>query len=125
MYKGPLLMGYPNKSRSNSAGLNANPRLTLNIAYRRLEELKPDPANPRRHTKKQIRQIADSIKLFGFNVPILVDRHGNIIAGHGRYHACLLLGIIDVPILRLDHLTPEQARAFMIADNRLTEIATW
>ena len=99
-------MGYRNKSRSNFTGLNANPRLTLNIVYRRLEELKPDPANPRRHTKKQIRQIADSIKLFGFNVPILVDCNGKIIAGYGRYHACLLLGITEAPTLCLDHLTP-------------------
>jgi DNA modification methylase len=99
--------------------------LILNIVYRLLEELKPDPANPRHHTKKQIRQIADSIKLFGFNVPILIDREGNIIAGHGRYYACLLLGITKVPTLCLDHLTPEQVRAFMIADNRLTEISTW
>ena len=118
-------MGYPNKSRSNFAEISANLRLTLNIAYRRLEELNPDPANPRRRTKKQIRQIADSIKLFGFNVPILVDCNGKIIAGYGRYHACLLLGITEAPTLCLDHLTPEQARAFMIADNRLTEISTW
>ena len=97
----------------------------ISVVYRRIEELKPDPANPRRHTKKQIRQIADSIKAFGFNVPILIDRYGNVIVGHGRLLACRLLGITEVPTLCLDHLTPAQARAFMIADNRLTEIATW
>ena len=47
-------------------------------------ELKPDPANPRRHSKKQVRQIADSIRVFGFNVPVLIDRDGSVIAGHGR-----------------------------------------
>jgi ParB-like chromosome segregation protein Spo0J len=99
--------------------------LTLNIVDRRIEKLKPNPANPRRHTKKQIRQIADSIETFGFIVPILVDREGNIATGHCRYYACLLLGITVVPTLCLDHLTPEQVRAFMIADNRLTEISTW
>ena len=98
---------------------------TLEIIYRRIDELKPDAANPRRHTKQQIRQIANSIKAFGFNVPLLIDRDGNIIAGHGRSLAARELGLTEVPTLSLDHLTPAQARAFMIADNRLTEIATW
>jgi DNA modification methylase len=93
--------------------------------YRRIDTLKPDPANPRRHTKRQIRQIADSIETFDFNVPILIDGDDNIVAGHGRFFACRLLGITEVPTLCLDHLTPEQARAFRIADNRLTEISTW
>ncbi|MGC1889603.1 MAG: DNA methyltransferase [Stellaceae bacterium] len=93
--------------------------------YRRIDTLKPDPANPRRHTKRQIRQIADSIKTFDFNVPILIDREDKVVAGHGRLLACRLLGITEVPTLCLDHLTAGQARAFMIADNRLTEIGTW
>jgi DNA modification methylase len=93
--------------------------------YRRIDTLKPDPANPRRHTKRQIRQIADSIKTFDFNVPILIDREDKVVAGHGRLLACPLLGITEVPTLCLDHLTAAQARAFMIADNRLTEIGTW
>ena len=95
------------------------------IVYRPIDQLKPDPSNPRRHSKKQIRQIADSIKTFGFNVPVLVDADLNVNAGHGRLLACRLLGITEVPTLCLEHLTPAQARAFMIADNRLTEIATW
>jgi DNA modification methylase len=95
------------------------------IIYRPIDQLKPDPSNPRRHSKKQIRQIADSIKTFGFNVPVLVDADLKVNAGHGRLLGCRLLGITEVPTLCLDHLTPEQARAFMIADNRLTEIATW
>ena len=97
----------------------------LKIVYRAVDELKLDPANPRRHSKKQIRQIANSIRTFGFIVPVLVDRHGRVLAGHGRLLACRELGITEVPTLCLEHLTPEQARAFMIADNRLTEIATW
>src|SRR5437588_5323956 len=95
------------------------------IIYRPIDQLKPDPSNPRRHSKKQIRQIADSIKTFGFNVPVLVDADLNVKAGHGRLLACRELGITEVPTLCLDHLTPAQARAFMITDNRLTEIATW
>jgi DNA modification methylase len=97
----------------------------MSVAYRQIEELKPDPANPRRHTRKQVRQIAESIKAFGFNVPILIDRYGNIIAGHGRWLAGREFGMTEVPTLCLDHLTPAQARAFMIADNRLTEISVW
>ena len=97
----------------------------LEIISRPLAALKPDPANPRQHSNKQIQQIAESIKVFGFNVPILVDREGNVIAGHGRLLACRELGIEEVPTVGLDHLTPAQARVFMVADNRLTEIATW
>jgi ParB-like chromosome segregation protein Spo0J len=97
----------------------------LAVVYRQIDQLTPDPANPRRHSCKQIRQIANRIRAFGLNVPILIDREGKVIAGHGRLLACRLLGITEVPTLCLDHLTPAQVRAFMIADNRLTEIATW
>jgi len=97
--------------------------LDLTIVYHRIETLKPDPANPRLHSKKQIRQIANSIETFGFNVPVLVDAELNVIAGHGRLSACRALGWTEVPTLCLDHLTSAQARAFMIADNRLTEIS--
>jgi DNA modification methylase len=101
------------------------PRFDLTIVYRQTDELKTDPANPRLHSNKQIRQIADSIRTFGFNVPILIDGDDHVIAGHGRLLACRELGCTEVPTLCLDHLSPAQARAFMIADNRLTEIATW
>jgi DNA modification methylase len=97
----------------------------LEIIPQPLAELKPDPANPRRHSKKQIRQIAKSISVFGFNMPVLVDAELNVIAGHGRLLACRELGIDEVPTLCLDHLTPAQVRAFRIADNKLTENATW
>jgi DNA modification methylase len=97
----------------------------LSIVCRQIDELKPNPANPRHHSKKQIQQIAASIDAFGFNVPILIDRKGNVVAGHGRLWACRELGWTEVPTLCLDHLSPEQARAFMIADNKLTENADW
>src|SRR6266446_1245876 len=97
----------------------------LAVVDRSIGQLKPDAANPRLHSKKQIRQIANSIEAFGFNVPILIDRDDKLIAGHGRLLACRELGWSEVPTLCLDHLTPAQARAFAIADNRLTEIATW
>ena len=98
---------------------NSKCGLSLSIVYRRIGELKPDPANPRRHTKQQIRKIADSIRTFGFNVPVLIDRENNVVAGCGRLLACRELGWTEVPTLCLDHLTPAQARAFRIADNRL------
>jgi DNA modification methylase len=98
---------------------------SLKIIYQQIEDLKLDPGNPRVHSKKQIGQIAESIKVFGFIVPILIDRNGKIICGHGRLMAARALGIIKVPTVHLDHLTEAQARAFMIADNRLTEIASW
>jgi DNA modification methylase len=103
----------------------STPRVSLIVVYRPIDQLKVDPANPRRHSKKQVRQIANSIELFGFIVPILTDRHGNIIAGHGRLLAAKLLGMTEVPTLCLDHLTEAQSRAFMIADNRLTENSVW
>jgi DNA modification methylase len=110
--------------RVKPAELAVNQR-DMEIICRPLAALKPDSANPRRHSKKQLQQIAKSISIFGFNVPILVDREGNVIAGHGRLLACRELGIDEVPTVCLDHLTPAQVRAFRIADNKLTENATW
>ena len=104
---------------------SSKPSLDLKIVYRRIEELKPDPANTRHHSKKQIRQIANSIETFGFNVPILIDRDGKVIAGHGRLLAARELGMTEVPTLCLDHLTRAQVSAFMIADNRLSELGAW
>jgi DNA modification methylase len=95
------------------------------IVYRPVDDLKPDPANARIHRPRQVRQIARSIETFGFNVPILIDAGLNVIAGHGRLLAARELGWPEVPTIRLEHLTPAQAKAFMIADNRLTENATW
>jgi DNA modification methylase len=95
------------------------------IACRSLDELKPDPKNPRSHTRQQVRQIAKSISTFGFNVPVLVDGDLNVVAGHGRILACRQLGWTTVPTISLAHLTPAQAKAFLIADNRLTENSEW
>jgi hypothetical protein len=100
-------------------------RQRLAIEYKSASLLRPDPKNPRAHSDKQIEQIARSIQTFGFNVPFLVDESMQVIAGHGRLLACKLLGIDNVPVIRLDHLSEHQKRAFMIADNRLTENAEW
>ena len=97
----------------------------LTITYLPVSALKPNPKNPRKHNDRQIRLLAKSIQAVGFNVPILVDQDGNVIAGHGRLLAAHQLGMYEVPTIRLDHLTEAQVTAFMIADNRLTEIAVW
>jgi DNA modification methylase len=98
---------------------------SLRITYQDPAVLRPRARNPRTHSKEQIRQIGASIKEFGFVNPILVDRQGGIIAGHGRVEAAKLLGRVQVPTVRVDHLSPAQIRAYVIADNKLAENAGW
>ena len=95
----------------------------LRITYRDIEEVRPDPRNPRNHSPSQINKLARSIKKLGCNVPLLLDRNGNLVAGHARYQACKLLGLTEIPTICLNHLDQHQARAFMLADNRLAELA--
>jgi DNA modification methylase len=97
----------------------------LAIEYRLILTLKRNRNNPRRHSRKQIRQIAASIRIFGFNVPILITAEGLVVAGHGRLLAAEFLGLNAVPVIVLNHLTDRQLQAFVIADNKLTENATW
>jgi len=97
----------------------------LRIERLAISELKLDPRNPKQHSARQIRQIAESIKTFGCLVPVLIDRDNKILAGHGRVLALRRLGWAEVPVIRVEHLTPERARAFSVADNRLTELSTW
>jgi DNA modification methylase len=89
-----------------------------------VERLTPYPGNARKHSRKQIRQVAKSIERFGFTNPVLIDDDGQIIAGHGRVEA-ELLGMQSVPTLRLSHLSAADKRAYIIADNRLAEKAGW
>lgn len=90
-----------------------------------LTKLTASKTNARTHSPKQLRQIAASIKRFGFTVPVLVNAQNQILAGHGRVEAAKLLGLKAVPVLRLDHLSPVEQRAYAIADNRLAELAGW
>lgn len=93
-----------------------------NIELAPVDDLAPYPNNPKEHPSEQVRKIADSIDEFGFTVPMVVDAEGNILAGHGRYAAVTeYLDLAEVPVIRRDDLTSEQARAFRIADNRVTE----
>src|SRR5580698_5186009 len=90
-----------------------------------LEKLIPYARNPRTHSDAQVAQIAASIAEFGFNNPILVDTKAGIIAGHGRLLAAQKLGLKEVPVIVLDHLSEAQKRAYIIADNQLALNAGW
>jgi DNA modification methylase len=97
----------------------------LKVIYLPTTSLNPHPQNPRVHSDKQVHQIAQSIEAFGFNVPILVDERQNVVAGHGRLLAARKLGWKTVPVIKLNHLSEAQYKAFLIADNRLTENSSW
>jgi ParB-like chromosome segregation protein Spo0J len=99
--------------------------LRLAIVYRPIAQLKLNPTNPRLHSKKQIRQIAQSIQRFGFLVPVVVNSQDLVIAGHGRLLAARLLEMVEVPTVRIEHLTEHEVRAFTLADNKLTENSQW
>lgn len=97
----------------------------LHVEYRQVETLIPYARNPRTHNDAQIAKIAASIAEFGWTTPILIDADHGIIAGHGRLAAARKLGLADVPVIELTHLTPAQKRAYVIADNRLALDAGW
>jgi DNA modification methylase len=105
--------------------LDTNNVSELAIVYRRVEVLAAHLSNARTHSKRQIRQIAASIKEFGFTNPVLIDRDNTVIAGHGRVEAAKLLNMDQVPTIRLEGLSEDQIRAYIIADNRLAEKAGW
>ena len=90
-----------------------------------VDRLIPYARNARTHTDTQVAQIAASIREFGFNNPVLVDTAAGIIAGHGRLLAARKLALAEVPVIVLDHLSEAQKRAYVLADNRLAELAGW
>ena len=97
----------------------------MKIEQRLISELIPYANNARTHNAEQITQIASSIKEFGFNNPILIDKDNGIIAGHGRLEAAKKLNLTEAPTIRLDHLTNAQRKAFMLADNRIAVNSDW
>ncbi len=97
----------------------------LQVTYEEIQNLVPYARNARTHSKRQIRQIADSIHTFGFTNPVLVNRSRMIIAGHGRVDAAKLLGMKSVPTICLEKLNEDEIRAYILADNRLAERAGW
>ena len=87
--------------------------------------IKKNPRNARVHDPKQIAKLASSIKRFGFVAPILIDDSNRLLCGHARVEAAALVGMTAVPAVRIQHLSQAEKRAFVIADNRLAELATW
>ena len=96
-----------------------------NIETIAIGDLTPWARNARTHSRKQVRQIADSIEAFGFTNPVLIDEGRVILAGHGRVEAAKLLGWREVPCLRLDHMSTDEKRAYVLADNKLALNAGW
>jgi hypothetical protein len=99
--------------------------LARNFQILPLSEIKPYERNSRKHSARQIEKIASSIAEYGFNAPILIDGDNTIVAGHGRFSAAQRLGLTEVPVIQLGHLTDAKRRAYIIADNRLAEDAGW
>ena len=97
----------------------------MQIEYIPVRELRPYPNNARTHSRKQVKQIANSIEKFGFCNPVLIDNDKQIVAGHGRVEAAKLLGITAVPTCQLSHLSDADKRAYILADNKLAEKAGW
>ena len=102
--------------------MTAAPEFIDNIA---LSELKPYAKNSRNHSEAQIKSLCASIQEFGFTNPILIDESKTIIAGHGRYEAAKKLKLKTIPTITISHLTPEQQKAYVIADNKLGDMSTW
>lgn len=99
--------------------------LKLKIRYLPIDDLKAYENNSRKHSKKQIRQIAASITRFGMVTPILITADGTIIAGHGKWMAARECGMTEVPTICIDHMNESDRKAYIIADNRLAELSSW
>jgi DNA modification methylase len=123
------MLGLNSSSHKNSGEGEARTEGTdmkeTTIEYLPVSQLSPYPRNARTHSKKQIKQIAESIRRFGFTNPLLIDSQNIILAGHGRLAAAKLLGLEQVPCVRLEGMTAEQKRAYVLADNKLALNAGW
>lgn len=96
----------------------------MNIVYKKVKDLIPYENNPR-NNDGAVDYVANSIKEFGFKVPVVVDKDNVVVAGHTRLKACEKLGIDEVPCIVADDLTEDQIKAFRIADNKVSEYSTW
>lgn len=99
--------------------------MSLSVTYENLQDVQVYEKNSRTHSDKQIEQIAASIQEFGFTNPLLVDENLQIIAGHGRLMAADMMGLEQVPVIKLAGLTETQKRAYVIADNKIALNAGW
>lgn len=96
----------------------------MEIIEKRLDEIRPYERNPRRNDAA-VEYVAESIRQFGWKQPIVIDKDGIIVAGHTRYKAAQSLGLEKAPCVIADDLTPEQIKAYRLADNKVGEIAEW
>jgi len=112
-------------SKAASALARPDPSLPTTIVRVSIADLELDARNPRIHSDRQLSQLAKSIKNFGFLWPVMIDGTRRVLAGHGRIEAAKRLGFREVPTISIHHLSESQRRAFMIADNRLAEQASW
>jgi ParB-like chromosome segregation protein Spo0J len=97
----------------------------MEILFKDINSLKPYSKNARTHSDRQVSQIVESIKEFGFTNPVLIDKNNGIIAGHGRVMAAQKIGMDEVPTIELSKLTETQKRAYILADNQLALNAGW
>ena len=95
------------------------------ITLSSIRRLRPNPRNSRTHSKTQLRQIANSIRRFGWTYPILTDENKMILAGHGRYEAARQLGLREVPVIVVSGLSDAEKRALALADNKVAANAGW
>lgn len=96
----------------------------MEIIYKKVSDLIPYEKNPRKNDEA-VEYVANSIKEFGFKVPIVIDKNGTIVTGHTRLKASKQLGIKEVPCIIADDLSKEQIKAFRLADNKVGEVAQW
>src|SRR5882757_4810887 len=97
----------------------------IQIEYRAVAGLILDARNPRQHSQRQVNQLADSIREFGFVMPVVVDAQGQVVIGHGRVLAAKKLRMPRIPVVQIRHLSPAQLKVLRIADNRLAQHAHW
>jgi ParB-like chromosome segregation protein Spo0J len=97
----------------------------MQVEYLPVRALRPHSKNAKKHPRKQLEKLAQSIKAFGFNNPVLINDENQIIAGHGRVEAAKLLGMETVPTCKISHLSEAETRAYILADNKLGELGGW
>jgi DNA modification methylase len=112
------------KKDEQTAATNAG-LVDVRIEYRAIADLVLDKRNPRQHPQKQVNQLADSIREFGFLMPVVADDQGEVIVGHGRVLAAKKLRMPQIPVIQIRHLSPGQLKAFRLADNRLAQHSHW
>ena len=114
-----------NVSNCKKVSLKIEIENKMKIVDKKITDLIPYENNTRFHSKNQINQIANSIKEFGFNVPVLIDEENIIMSGHGRLEAAKNIGLEIIPTICIDSLTDNQKKAFIIADNKIASNSEW